>query len=223
MRLLIFYDRNGFGVIRISFPSIFTDFQPFIWRKYKVVPNYTYVHNLDKPVNELFSSFSAERRNRIKKVEKDNIKITQETDYLIIGSLIKDTFKRNRIKYNNQILTRLLSEFSNLSNSFAFIAKDEKGILAYSFCVHDKLTAYYLFGGTSNENMHTGVGSATLWECIKKAKKLGLRKFDFEGSMNPQIERYFRGFGGHLTPYFTINKANVFLEFALTFFKREYF
>ena len=218
-----FYDRYGFGVIRVSFPSIFIDFQPFIWRKYKVVPNYTYVHNLDKPINELFSSFSAERRNRIKKVEKDNIEITQETDHLIIGSLIKDTFKRNGIKYNNQILNRILSEFSNLSNSFAFVAKDEKGILAFSFCVHDKRTAYYLFGGSSYENKHTGVGSATLWECIKKAKILGLQKFDFEGSMNPQIERYFRGFGGYLTPYFTINKANIFLEFALTFFKREYF
>jgi Acetyltransferase (GNAT) domain len=218
-----FYNNNGFGLIRVSFPSFFTDFQPFIWRKYKVVPNYTYIIDLDKSIDDVLSSFSAEKRNEIKKVEKDNILITQETDYNIICCLIEESFKRNRIKYDDQILNRILLEFSNLSNSFAFVAKDEKGILAFSFCVHDKRTAYYLFGGSSYENKHTGAGSATLWECMKKAKMQGLQKFDFEGSMNPQIEHYFRGFGGYLTPYFTINKANILIELALTFFKREYF
>jgi len=80
----------------------------------------------------------------------------------------------------------------------------------------------YRFNYTDN-NKHSGAGSATLWECIKKAKSLGLEKFDFEGSMNPKIEHYFRGFGGNLVPYFTVNKANIFIELALTFIKREYF
>jgi hypothetical protein len=218
-----FYNRNGFGIIRVSFPSNFVDFQSFIWKKYKVVPNYTYIHDLNKPVAELLSAFSPEKRNEIKRVEKDNILVTQEWDYSIINELIKNTFKRNNINYNRQVLGRILTEFSNPDNSFAFVAKNEHGILAYSYCIHDKHTAFYLFGGNCYENKHIGAGSATLWECIKKSKMLGLQKFDFEGSMNKQIEQYFRGFGGTLTPYYTINKANMLLELALTFYKREYF
>ena len=62
-----------------------------------------------------------------------------------------------------------------------------------------------------------------MWEAIKFAKKLGIKYFDFEGSMVPQIERYFRGFGGKLTPYYRINKAKLPLEILLKFYRRELF
>jgi lipid II:glycine glycyltransferase (peptidoglycan interpeptide bridge formation enzyme) len=218
-----FYDSKRFGILRVSFPSEFTDFQPFIWKKFKVVPNYSYVHNLNLPVEELFSSFSAEKRNEIKKAEKDKIVISPVKDFTIIEAMIHETFERNKIKFSHDILNKILVTFANQDNSFAFTANNEHGILAFSYCVHDKKTAYYLFGGSSYENKHTGAGSATLWECVKRARILGLQKFDFEGSMNPKIEHYFRGFGGYLTPYFTINKANILIELGLTFIKREYF
>jgi hypothetical protein len=62
-----------------------------------------------------------------------------------------------------------------------------------------------------------------MWAAIKFAKDLGLRSFDFEGSISPDIEKYFRGFGGTLTPYYQINKAKLPLEFILKLYKREYF
>jgi hypothetical protein len=33
--------------------------------------------------------------------------------------------------------------------------------------------------------------------------------FDFEGSMHEQIEKFYRGFGGELVPYYSIYKANL--------------
>jgi hypothetical protein len=53
---------------------------------------------------------------------------------------------------------------------------------------------------------------------------LGIKYFDFEGSMLPQIEIFFRGFGGQLVPYYNrINKAKLPLEILLKFYKRELF
>jgi hypothetical protein len=80
-----------------------------------------------------------------------------------------------------------------------------------------------LFGGNSKDENTSGAGSATLWECIRKAKSLNLKRFDFEGSMNPGIEHYFRGFGGVLTPYYTVNKALIPIELVLKILRREYF
>lgn len=221
--LSAFYESQRFGILRVPFPITLTDFQPFIWRKFKVVPNYTYIHQLDKSNDELFAAFSPEKRSEIKKALKDNVEIVTENNYQLILELIEDTFMQNGIKYNRDILGKILLTFSNESNSFAYVAKDINGILAFSFCLHDRKTAFYLFGGHSKENRHSGAGSASLWECIKHAKIIGLQIFDFEGSMNPSIEQYFRGFGGVLTPYFTINKACFPIEMALKLFKREYF
>jgi hypothetical protein len=46
-----------------------------------------------------------------------------------------------------------------------------------------------------------------MWKSILHARQLGLRTFDFEGSMIPEVERYFREFGGKLIPYYEISKA----------------
>lgn len=217
------FNKSGFEVLRIAFPSLYTDFQPFIWQKYKVVPNFTYVHDLNKTEDEIYSCFSAEKRNEIRKTEKDRINIHEEKDYLIIKNLIENTFLRNKIKYQENILRKILIEFSGNNNSFAYVATNNTDIIAFSFCLYDKSTAYYLFGGSTEETKHSGAGSATLWECIRRAKAIGLKVFNFEGSMNPGIEHYFRGFGGTLIPYYTVNKANIFLELILKFVRREYF
>jgi len=50
-----------------------------------------------------------------------------------------------------------------------------------------------------------------------------MRVFDFEGSNVPSIERYFRGFGGTLTPYIGVHKAWLPVEMALKLRYRNLF
>ncbi len=54
-----------------------------------------------------------------------------------------------------------------------------------------------------------------MWSAILKAKELGLKIFDFEGSVIPPIEGYFHGLGGVLKPVFGVHKAWLPLEMAL--------
>jgi hypothetical protein len=71
--------------------------------------------------------------------------------------------------------------------------------------------------------MHRGAGVSCLEHCILYAKRLGLEVFDFEGSMMPEVESYFRSFGPRMVPYYTINKGRLPLELVLKFIKRERF
>ncbi|MCC6372738.1 MAG: hypothetical protein IT236_17165 [Bacteroidia bacterium] len=73
----------------------------------------------------------------------------------------------------------------------------------------------YLFGVFDSENKHHGAGVSCMWQSILKAKEMGLSHFDFEGSMNEKIERYFREFGGELVPYFCIEKIKPSLSAVL--------
>ncbi|HOK80319.1 MAG TPA: GNAT family N-acetyltransferase, partial [bacterium] len=100
-----------------------------------------------------------------------------------------------------------------------------KGAKAISamLCIHNNSYAHYLLGGYDESSKHRGAGVLSMWEGIIYAKSLGLKYFDFEGSMVPEIEKYFRGFGGVLTPYFRVNKAKLPLEIFLKFYKRELF
>ena len=121
------------------------------------------------------------------------------------------------------LILQIKRDCLNKNNSFSFISFQNDKPIAIVFCVYDKNTAYYLLGDYDRKKSHHGAGALTMWETIKYSKGLGLRSFDFEGFMVSQIERYFRGFGGTLIPYYRINKAKLPLEILLKLFKRELF
>ncbi len=216
-------DDLPYSVISFGLNKNIVDTQPFIWKKFKVVPGYTYLVDLSKSIDDINKNMSAERRNDIKKAIKDGIIVKHTEDLETVKSLIIKTFSRQGMTTNEYYLDKILFEFANKDNSFAMIALKDDNPISSLFCVYDKNTAYYILGGYDSENRHHGAGPMVVWEGIKKAKELGLKHFDFEGSMAPQIERYFRGFGGQLTPYYRINKAKLPLEILLKFFKRELF
>ena len=216
---------NGldYSIISVSLGRNIIDTLPFIWRKFKVVPGYTFILDLSISLDDLYKNMAVERRNDINKAIKDNLKVKKVDDFNFIKSIVLKTFSRQKKGINECYLNKILFEFANNHNSFAFVTfKDEKPI-AGAFCVYDKLTAYYLLGGYDYEFKHHGAGALTLWKAIEYSKQIGLKHFDFEGSMVPQIEKYFRGFAGELKPYFRINKAWLPLEVLLIFYKRDLF
>ncbi len=218
-----FMDKMNYPVISISFDRSIIDMQPFIWKDFKVIPNYTYILQLTKSIEDIWKRMSNEQRNHITKGEKDGIIVKSTDDYTIVRSLVLKTFARQDKVVNVSHINKVLFDFSNNSNSFAFVAIHNGDPIACNFCIHDNKTAYNLLAGYDSEKKHHGAGALCMWEAIKHSKQLGLPVFDLEGSMVPNIERYFRGFGGELTPYYRINKARLPLEMALKFFKREWF
>jgi hypothetical protein len=218
-----FFSDHITGIITVGFPSHINDMQPFYWKNFKVIPNYTYQIDLRQEEEEIFGAFSPERRNDIKKALKDNLTTVEVTDYSIIKELVIKTFERQKNSIPLDILERILFRFSNTSNSFAIAIKKDDKVIAGIFCVFDQKNIFYLLGGYDSSNRHSGAGALAIWEAIKKGKESGACVFDFEGSMIPQVEKFFRDFGGDLVPYYTINKAWLPIEFLLKVFKRNRF
>lgn len=192
--------------IRFALPPIFIDTQVFQWNKWRVKVNYTYQLNLEKSEKELFDGLSSEKRKSIRKSEKDGVLIKAENNYSIVMDLVLKTFQRQNKKINKEYLQKILLEWANSNNSFAFVAYFNEKPISATFCVYDQNTSYYLLGGYDEANAHHGSGVSCMWNSILKSKRLGLKCFDFEGSMLPQVERYFRDFGGSLVPYYVCEK-----------------
>ena len=192
------------------------DVQPFIWAKLKVYIRYTYATNLRLNKEKIWENFSPERRNDIRKANNDGVKIFKGSDKNTLMELIMKSLTRQNKTIDIKSLEKIVFEFSSDINSFYFIASYKEKPISVSFCIHDKKTAYYVIGGYDSNNKHHGAGASTLWECIKHAKKLDLKEFDFDGSMIPNIERFFRGFGGQLVPFYRINRTNYFINLALS-------
>jgi len=218
-----FLDDLPYSVVSFSMHSTVVDTQPFLWRKFKVSPRYTYVLDLTTSLEDMMKRMSGERRQNINKAARDRLVVKQTRQYDLIKSLAVKTFARQDTTVDPVYLDRILFEFASDSNSFAFVTLKDDSPIACILCVNDNQTAYYLLGGYDSECKHVGAGALAMWSAINHAKGMGLKWFDFEGSMIPEVERYFRGFGGALVPYYQINKARLPLEIVLKFFKRETF
>jgi hypothetical protein len=212
------------GFLKISaFPPGVNDIQPYFWKGFKAVPNYTYQLRLDKDEEHLFANLTSEKRKSVRKAQKDNVEVRMETDYKVVKQLVQKTFDRKEKKVNAGFLDKILHSFANAENSFAFVAYLNDKPSACTFCVHDGRTSFYLFGGYDNSNKHHGAGPACMWNSILHAKKSGITIFDFEGSMLPEVEKYFREFGGDLVPYHTVQKGWVPVEMLLKLKMRNRF
>lgn len=214
---------NKYALISLAFPVNVSDTQVYYWKKFKVIPNYTYHLDLNQNQTEIFEQFTSERRKSIKKAEKDQLVIQRCFDYNIVFDLICKTFERKQKTINQAFVKKILLEFANQKNSFAFVAYDKNTPIATTFIIHDKNVAYYLLGGYDSNLKHHGAGPSCMWQSIIYAKQLGLSTFDFEGSMLPEVEKYFREFGGELKPYYTIHRASFPIEVALKLKMRNKF
>lgn len=217
------FNSLSYKLLTLALPPANIDTQPFFWHRYKVVPSYTYRLNLQLDVETLHNNMTSERRKSIKKAVKDNLVITKVADYKLVKELVLKTFNRKQQAIDIQLLDKILFSFANESNSFAFVAFKETIPIAATFCVFDHQTAYYLLGGYNDAEKHHGAGPSCMWQSILHAQAAGLKVFDLEGSMMMEVERYFREFGGDITPYYTINKAWLPFEIALKFIKRQLF
>lgn len=208
----------------LAFPSTIIDFQPFIWNKYKVVPNYTYRIGLEKSIEDIKANFDSKNRNVINKAIKEEVLVTE-------NALAKEELYRFFINSLNttdaniyeEELKNIFLKFSDDSNSFSMVAKKNDELLGVVFCVYDRHNCYYLLGGVNKQSGVQGVNNLLVQKSIEKAQALGCTTFDFEGSMLKGVEKFFRSFGPELVPYFTVNKASLPLEILLKFKKRELF
>ena len=201
-------------------PTSVIETQPFTWKNLEVKVKYTYHIDLTKTEDTLLANLSSEKRKSLNKAKTDALEVVRETDMEKVKQVILKTFSRKQITKNKIYFDKILFDFANEKNAIAFVAYQNQKAIAATFCVYDSQRAYYLFGGYDSEFKHHGAGVSCMWQSILLAKQMGLQIFDFEGSMLPEVEKYFREFGGTLTPYYVAYKASTPLKLILKLNKR---
>lgn len=202
-----YLDRTEVPLISIKLGYDVRDCLPFLWRGFKVAPHYTYRIDLSLSEETLLGRMLAQHRNSIKKARKEGVTAVEVNDSEDLRLLVARTFERQKKSYPRERMEAVLGVFPPGSGSFCFISRWQGKPVAGVYVVHDSQTAFNLMTGYDHERTHHGAGALAMWSAILKAKELGLKVFDFEGSIIPPIEAYFRRFGGVLSPYFSVHKA----------------
>jgi hypothetical protein len=202
------------GMVHLAFPPEETDLQPWAWSGFKVVAQWTYRINLGQELAAIRAGYEDKQRNAIKKgLAGGTVETTDDPDRVL--NAVRSTFARKGKGLDEDTASALIHAFLKPGHGFAFVTVENGKDSAAAFCAHAAGTCYYLLGGVDKAHASNGAGAMAVDACIGQAHAFGLRVFDFEGSMLPEVERYFRTFGGTPTPYFTVNRAPFLTEVAL--------
>ena len=212
------FDKRVMNALIDQLPNFFyfqqnwhPDFQnwlPFYWRNFQQTTYYTYTFPHIRKPDRLFQRFKSATRNHIRVASRE---YTIEEN----GTLA-DFFELNKKVFTQQHISipydlSFLQKIDDLLKP----RKWRKLLLAYSeergayeagvYIVRDEHTAYLLASGR-NPDSHSGAVPLLIWHALQQLSE-EVERFDFEGSVIPGIEVFFRSFGAELTPYFQLRKG----------------
>lgn len=194
-------------IFSTCFDYSITNWLPFYWQGFEETTLYTYVIEDLIDIEKIFKEMSSDMRNMIRKAEKSVI-VKESFDLELAYSLAQMTFDRQNMKIPYTLdMFKQISEACFAHNAGKiFIAEDSDGNQhGMSFMVYDENCAYYLIGGGNPEYRNSAAQDLLIWHMIKEAAKL-TKKFDFEGTMLPMVNKTFRSFGTIQKSYHSVQK-----------------
>ena len=197
-------------VFRQCFHSEITNWLPWYWKKFDQTTRYSYVLSAGSGLEALWDGMQSKIRGDVRKATaRSALEMRHDLGVDALLELCRKTANRQgRAALPSEIVKRIVAAAEASKAGKAYFAVDATGAPhAAVFMVWDDRRAYYILGGGDPALRNSGAHSFLLWEAIKDATTVS-RIFDFEGSMVPSIERFFRGFGASQEPYSCVSRIS---------------
>ncbi|MFN4080784.1 MAG: GNAT family N-acetyltransferase [Saprospiraceae bacterium] len=165
---------------------------------------YTYFLQPAKDPQALWKTMRPELRNELRHAERMvcvSMEDAPELAYDLHAQVWLAQGKRS--PYDRQAFLRLHGELRARAHARCFLARSPHAPtpLAALYCCADARRASILLIGRDHSALRrVPAVSLLIWNVIQQCAAEGL-SLDFEGSMLPGVERFFRKFGGALRPY----------------------
>jgi hypothetical protein len=194
-----------------NFHYTFTDWLPFYWKGFQQTTRYNYIlpdiSNLDEVENNIGKNI--QKNIRCAK-DKYHLEVKRNVSVDLFMEINAQTYQRQQKKaYQPELLKKLIKTVLSRNQGDIWGTFDEEGHLhAAVFITWQENCAYYIAGGGDIELRRFGGQILAMWQAICDVSKVSA-SFDFEGSMLPGVERFFREFGAIQKPFFVLSKGKM--------------
>lgn len=220
------FEKNTLGLLIDQLPDAgaynircrpeFLNGLPFYWKQFQLNTRYTYILYDCSKLDNVFAAFRENVRREIKKAEKNlSVQHSATIDDLYMLKVSSYTAKDRKMPVSEKYIQNIHQLVTEQQWGQVISATDEASgqVCASVLFVWDHISVYYLLGAADPKFKTSGAMSLLMWQGIQLAAEKGLA-FNFEGSMIPEIERFFAAFGGTLTPYLELSRVdNQLLKF----------
>jgi lipid II:glycine glycyltransferase (peptidoglycan interpeptide bridge formation enzyme) len=168
----------------------------------------TFIADLHPTEEIILSLMDDTHRRKIKKAQRD---ITISDEPAMLPELFR--FQKATLERKEQGIHTSLAKMQQLfeaaysrGQAALWVARAGQEVQAIIWQAWDDKSSYYLAGARNPVVKDNLSMVALLWKGMQHSKQIGRQSFDLEGSMDPGVERFFRGFGAKRAVYLTIQK-----------------
>ena len=172
---------------------------------------------------ELPTKLPSNRRKQVKRAEREMISCEEVKNWNNVHALHNESRNRKDITNDSAQLGKLLNSISSEDFSFAVEAKSPEGecIASGGFILLPNKRCLYAFGGQKRGPLSAIASVAMLAEAMDIAKSKGARGFDFGGSSDPGVDRFYKEFGAKRMPKPRLIKFSWWLRPILKFLRPD--
>ena len=136
------------------------------------------------------------RLKQVKKAASKGITIEHSYDVEEMVQLHQLARQRKSIDSNEDALKKLLEHVVRSPHQSSLIARDEKGsAIANAVVLHNNGRSIYAFGGQHRSPLSSLATVSLLHKAIEIAANIGQTSFDFGGSRDSGVDRFYSEFG----------------------------
>jgi hypothetical protein len=194
---------------QVLHPDVALSWLPFYRRGFRVQPQISYVIDSPADLDVVWNGIAKNTRRKIRAAAK-NLRVERDDTTERLQQMVHATFRRQQLALpvNSEVVRRVCSAALERGRGTILTAVDSSdAVHASVFCAWDESRAWYLLGGGEPQLRSSQAGTLLLWEMIK-ASAGRVDRFDFEGSMLPNVEDHFRQFGGRQETCFLVTKTS---------------
>jgi hypothetical protein len=193
--------------------------------KYKTVLRLNHEFDLINTYEKIISGYDQNTRRNLRKAYSEKITVRHKIDPDELISLFRENFgnKEGKLKFHHYQLIRNIMIYA-LKNTFSLILgayMEDNTLCAGAFFLKEADRVILLFAGSDGRSRENGAMFLLIDTFIRDNAGQALI-LDFEGSNDPNVARFYKGFGARESFYYQvrINRLNPLTFHLVNFIKR---
>lgn len=176
-------------------------------RDFKIKKRITYRIEAIEDLDMLIENFSKNIKRQLHKSLSLRIDWSVEPEQFYAFHTQSMLQRKKKLAYSREFFLVLQQKVCKYEQGCILSIKNQENtILAAAFLVWDSVSLYYLIPAYDPQHKNSGASALLVLEAIKLAQRKKLI-FDFEGSMNSNIAKFYKQFASVPTTYYSVERV----------------
>lgn len=208
-QLLTYFKGLQLSYFQQNFSPNITDWLPFYWAGYRQTTRYTYLLPDISHPDILFDAFERDQRQKRILHLLPSVHLTDDATPEELATFHTRYWQHRGEQdlLSQTFICHVCRAALARRQGLIFSLKDkDNNTLAMRFVVFDECCAHSLLSALNPDHHVSGATETLIWLALQRLSSLS-HSYDFEGSMDPGIEHFYRSFGAQQVPYFSIERC----------------